>query len=63
VNIQAAEREKWNCEILRTENVRMLQEELQKTLRRNGELKVKKRGSLRQVTAAGVGKSDEVHAK
>jgi hypothetical protein len=34
--IPAAEREKWNCEVCRTEKVRMLQEELQNALLQNG---------------------------
>jgi len=38
VKTQAAEREKWNCEMCRTEKARMLKEELQNALRQKGEL-------------------------
>jgi hypothetical protein len=43
VKTQAAERKNWNCEMCRTENVRMLQGELQNALRQNGELKARNR--------------------
>ena len=40
---EAAETENWNCEMCRTEKVRMLKEELQNALRQNGELKTRSR--------------------
>jgi hypothetical protein len=43
VKAQAAEREKWKCDKCRTERVRMLQEDLQNTLRQIVELKARSR--------------------
>ena len=40
---QAAGRQNWNCDKCRTENVRMLQEDLQNALRQFDELKARNR--------------------
>jgi len=43
VKAQAAGRQNWNCDKCRTENVRMLQEDLQNALRQFDELKARNR--------------------
>ena len=63
VKVQAAEREKWNCDKGRTEKVRMLQEDLQNALRQIDELKAKNRKLEEKLLLAGAGKRDTVPAK
>ena len=55
---QAAERGNWNCENCRTENVRMLKEELQKALLQIDELKARNRELEAKILMAGTGISD-----
>jgi len=63
VKAQAAERENWNCDKCRTEKVRMLQEDLQNSLRETDELKARNRGREAKLLMAVAGKRDSVPAK
>lgn len=58
-----AERENWNCEKCRTENVRILQEELQNVLRQIDELKTRKREVEENLLLVGTGERNTVPAK
>ena len=55
---QAAERENWNSDKCRTENVRMLQENPQNALRQTDELKARNRELETKLLMAGTGKRD-----
>ena len=63
VQAQAAEREKWNCDKCRTEKVRMLEDDMQNTLRQTDELKAKNREPEEKLLLGGAGKRDTVPAK
>jgi len=63
VKDQGAERENWSCEKCRTEKVKMLQEELQNSLRQIVELKDRNKELQDKLLLLGAGKSFSVHAK
>ena len=58
VKAQAAEREKWKCDKCRTEKLRMLQEDLQNTLRQIVELKARSRELDAKLLPMGTGKRE-----
>ena len=57
---EEAEGENWNCDKYRTENVRMLQEELQNALREIDELKARYRQPEAKLLMAGNGETDTI---
>ena len=63
VKAQAAEREKWNCDKCRTEQVRMLQEDLQNALRETDELKARNRELEEKLLLTVAGRRDTVPVK
>jgi hypothetical protein len=63
VEVQAAERENWNCEKCRTEKVRMLQEDLQNALPQIDELKARNRELEAKLLMARSGKRDMMPTK
>jgi hypothetical protein len=56
VKAQAAERENWDCDECRTGKVRMLQDDLQKSLRQIDEMKARNRELETKLLMAGTGK-------
>jgi len=62
VKAQAAERENWNGDHFRTEKVRMLQEDLQNTLRQIDELKARDGELETKLLMEGDGKRDTMPA-
>jgi len=63
VRAQAAERENCNCDKCRTEEVRMLQGDMQNALRQIDELNARNRMPEERLLLAGSGKRDTVPAK
>jgi len=63
VKAQAAERENWNCDECRTGNVRMLQDDLQNSLRQIDKLKARNRELETTLLMAGNGKRDTMSTK
>jgi len=63
VKIQAAEREKGNCDKCRTEKMRMLQEELQNALRQIDELKARNWELEAKLLMEGTGERDTMPTK
>jgi hypothetical protein len=63
VKAQTAERENWSCDKCRTEKVRVLQEELQNTLRQIEDLKVRNKELEAKLQMAGTGKRDIMPTK
>ena len=61
--IIVVEAEKWNCDKCRTEQVRMIQEDLQNALRQIDELKARNRELEQKLILAGAGKRDTGTAK
>ena len=60
---QAAERENWNCDECRTGKVRMLQDDLQNSLRQIDELQNRNRDLETKLLMAGTGKKDTMSTK
>ena len=63
VKAQAAERDNWNCDKCRTDNVKTLIEELQNALRQIDELKVRNREYEAKLLMAGTGEKDTMLTK
>ena len=60
---QAAERENWNCDECRTGKVRMLQDDLQNSLRQIDELKARNRELETTLLMAETGNRDTMSTK
>ena len=58
-----AERENWNCDMCRTEKLRMLQEDLQNALRQIDELKARNRELEAKLLMVGTGNRDTMPTK
>jgi len=63
VKAQAAERDNWNCDKCRTDNVKTLIEELQNAPRQIDELKVRNREYEAKLLMAGTGEKDTMLTK
>ena len=63
VKAQVAERENWNCDMCRTEKLRMLQEDLQNALRQIDELKARNRELEAKLLMVGTGNRDTMPTK